>query len=71
VLARNPDDGSYVGRDLSNTPLFNDRSSYPATAAFYFKSPLDGVRRLSVYKVSDHFPVMIVATKAQDEVLAA
>jgi len=71
VLARNPDDGSYVGRDLSNTPLFNDRSSYPAAAAFYFKSPLDGVRRLSVYKVSDHFPVMIVATKAQDEVLAA
>jgi diguanylate cyclase (GGDEF)-like protein/PAS domain S-box-containing protein len=71
VLARNPDDGSYVGRDLSNTPLFNDRSSYPATAAFYFKSPLDGVRRLSVYKVSDDFPVMIVATKAQDEVLAA
>jgi diguanylate cyclase (GGDEF)-like protein/PAS domain S-box-containing protein len=70
VLARHPDDGSYVGRDLSNTPLFNDRSSFPATAAFYFKSPLDGVRRLSVYKVSDHFPVMIVATKAQDEVLA-
>ena len=26
---------------------------------------------MSVYKVSDHFPVMIVATKAQDEVLAA
>jgi hypothetical protein len=71
VLARHPDDGSYVGRDLSNTPLFNDRGSYPATAAFYFKSPLDGVRRLSVYKVSDHFPVLIVATKAQDEVLAA
>ena len=71
VLARNPDDGSYVGRDLSNTPLFNDRGSYPAAAAFYFKSPLDGVRRLSVYKVSDHFPVLIVATKAQDEVLAA
>src|SRR5216683_2943846 len=71
VLARYPDDGSYVGRDLSSTPLFNDRSSYPATAAFHFKSPLDGVRRLSVYKVSDHFPVMIVATKAQDEVLAA
>jgi diguanylate cyclase (GGDEF)-like protein/PAS domain S-box-containing protein len=71
VLARHPDDGSYVGRDLSNTPLFNDRSSYPVAAAFYFKSPLDGVRRLSVYKVSDHFPVMIVATKAQDEVLAA
>jgi len=42
VLARNPDDGSYVGRDLSNTPLFNDRSRYPATAAFHFKSPLDG-----------------------------
>jgi hypothetical protein len=47
VLARNPDDGSYVGRDLSNTPLFNDRSRYPSTAAFYFKSPLDGIQRLS------------------------
>ena len=71
VLARNPDDGSYVGRDLSNTPLFNDRSRYPATAAFHFKSPLDGIQRLSFYKVSDHFPVMIVATKARDEVLAS
>jgi len=71
VLARNPDDGSYVGRDLSNTPLFNDRSRYPATAAFHFKSPLDGIGRLSFYKVSDHFPVMIVATKARDEVLAS
>jgi PAS domain S-box-containing protein len=70
VLARSADDGSYVGRDLSNTPLFNDRSRYPATAAFYFKSPLDGIQRLSFYKVSDHFPVMIVATKARDEVLA-
>jgi len=71
VLARSRDDGSYVGRDLSSTPLFSDRSRYPATAAFYFKSPLDGIQRLSFYKVSDHFPVMIVATKARDEVLAS
>jgi diguanylate cyclase (GGDEF)-like protein/PAS domain S-box-containing protein len=70
VLARSRDDGSYVGRDLSGTPLFSDRSRYPATAAFYFKSPLDGIQRLSFYKVSDHFPVLIVATKARDEVLA-
>ena len=71
VLARSRDNGSYVGRDLSSTPLFSDRSRYPATAAFYFKSPLDGIQRLSFYKVSDHFPVMIVATKARDEVLAS
>jgi len=70
VLARSPDDGSYVGRDLSNAPLFKDRSNHPASEAHYFTSPLDGIQRLSFYKVSDHFPVMILATKARDEVLA-
>jgi diguanylate cyclase (GGDEF)-like protein/PAS domain S-box-containing protein len=70
MLARSPDDGTYVGRDLSNTALFKDRIKRTASDAYYFKSPLDGVQRLSFYKASDHYPLVIVATKAQDEVLA-
>jgi diguanylate cyclase (GGDEF)-like protein/PAS domain S-box-containing protein len=70
MLARSPDDGTYVGRDLSNAPLFKDRTKRRASDAYYFTSPLDGVQRLSFYKKSDRYPLLILATKAEDEVLA-
>jgi diguanylate cyclase (GGDEF)-like protein/PAS domain S-box-containing protein len=70
ILARNPDNGIHIGRDLSSGPLFKERQKYPASTAYYFKSPLDGIQRLSFYKTSDRYPLMIVATKSQDEVLA-
>jgi diguanylate cyclase (GGDEF)-like protein/PAS domain S-box-containing protein len=34
-------------------------------------SPLDGVDRLSFYRRSDRYPVVVLATEAKDEVLAA
>jgi diguanylate cyclase (GGDEF)-like protein/PAS domain S-box-containing protein len=71
VLARSPDDGSYVGRDLSNALLIRDSNSRPTIGAHYFKSPLDGVQRLSFYGRSDRFPLVVVATMEQDEVLAS
>jgi diguanylate cyclase (GGDEF)-like protein/PAS domain S-box-containing protein len=70
MLARIPDDGTYVGRDLSNSPLFKERTRHSASDAYYFTSPLDGFERLSFYKTSDHYPLIILATKAVDEVLA-
>jgi diguanylate cyclase (GGDEF)-like protein/PAS domain S-box-containing protein len=70
LLARSPDDGTYVGRDLSNSPLFRDRTAHPASDVYYFKSPLDGVERLSFYRRSDHHSFVIMATKSEDEVLA-
>jgi diguanylate cyclase (GGDEF)-like protein/PAS domain S-box-containing protein len=70
VLARSPDNGNYAGRDLSNTPLLRDRGSRPTNGVYYFKSPLDEVQRLSFYKQSDRFPLMVLATMAQDDVLA-
>jgi diguanylate cyclase (GGDEF)-like protein/PAS domain S-box-containing protein len=70
MLARNPDDGTFVGRDLSSAPIFKDRSKNQASGAYYFTSPLDGVQRLSFYRASDHYPLMILATKAEEEVLA-
>jgi diguanylate cyclase (GGDEF)-like protein/PAS domain S-box-containing protein len=70
VVARSPDNGSYVGRDLSNGPLFRDPSLQSASGAYYFKSALDGMQRVSFYQRSDRFPLLILATVEQEEVLA-
>lgn len=70
LLARSPDGGTYVGRDMSGAPLFKDRMSRPFASAYYFKSPLVGVQRLSAYRFSERFPLLVLATKAQEDVLA-
>ena len=71
MLARSRDEsGAFVGRDLSNAPLFRTWESRPAAAVYYFKSPLDGVQRLSYYQRSSRYPLMVLASKSQDDVLA-
>ena len=71
MLARSLDEGgAYVGRDLSNAPLFRERESRPPAAVYYFKSPLDGVQRLSYYQRSSHYPLMVLASKSLDDVLS-
>jgi diguanylate cyclase (GGDEF)-like protein/PAS domain S-box-containing protein len=71
MLARSrDDDGAYVGRDMSGSPLFRNLNSRPDASVYYFKSPLDGRQRLSFYQVSGHYPIVILATKDQDDVLA-
>lgn len=70
LLARSPDDGTYVGRDMSRTPLLKERTIRPFASAYYFKSPLDGVRRLSAYRFSERYPLLLLATEAQEDVLA-
>lgn len=71
MLARSPDETSaFVGRDLSNAPLFREWEKRPAAAVYYFKSPLDGVQRLSYYQRSSRYPLMVLASKSQDDVLA-
>ncbi|RXT49209.1 sensor domain-containing diguanylate cyclase [Bradyrhizobium betae] len=71
MLARSRDEsGAFIGRDLSNAPLFRQWESRPAAAVYYFKSPLDNVQRLSYYQRSSRYPLMVLASKSQDEVLA-
>jgi diguanylate cyclase (GGDEF)-like protein/PAS domain S-box-containing protein len=71
MLARSRDDGTNVGRDMSSSPLFKGLANRPAASVYYFKSPLDGLQRLSYYKLSDRYPLMVLATRAQDDVLAS
>ncbi|WFU42252.1 diguanylate cyclase [Bradyrhizobium sp. CB82] len=71
MLARSRDEsGAFIGRDLSNAPLFREWDNRPAASLYYFKSPLDGVQRLSYYKRSSQYPLMVLASKSQDDVLA-
>ncbi|WFU24112.1 diguanylate cyclase [Bradyrhizobium sp. CB1717] len=70
MLARSRDEsGAFVGRDLSNAPLFREWKNRPTAAVYYFKSPLDSVQRLSYYQRSSRYPLMVLASKSQDDVL--
>jgi diguanylate cyclase (GGDEF)-like protein/PAS domain S-box-containing protein len=71
MLARSPDDdNSFVGRDMSKAPLFRTLKDRPNASVYYFTSPLDGVQRLSYYQLGSRYPIMVLATKAQEDVLA-
>lgn len=56
MLARTPDEnGAYIGRDMSGSPLFRTMDQRPDAGAYYFKSPLDGQERLSFYRKSGRY----------------
>ena len=69
ILARTHDEAS-IGRDLSGARLFREMDERPSASVYYFKSPIDGKERLSFYKRSNRYPLVILATKAKDDVLA-
>jgi diguanylate cyclase (GGDEF)-like protein/PAS domain S-box-containing protein len=70
MQARRPDDGTNVGRNVSGAPFFAVIRSGGPSGTFYFQSVLDGRQRLGVYQRSSRYPFIVLATKAQDEVLA-
>jgi diguanylate cyclase (GGDEF)-like protein/PAS domain S-box-containing protein len=70
VLARSVDNGTYIGRNLSGSPLIKDLRFRPPASTYRFQSPLDGIWRLSFYKVSERYPVLVLVTEAQKDVLA-
>lgn len=69
LLARAPVEGSFIGRDLSDAPLFRTIIPQSKFGAYSFTSPIDGRERLSFYKLSDRFPLIVLATKARQDVL--
>jgi diguanylate cyclase (GGDEF)-like protein/PAS domain S-box-containing protein len=70
LLSRSLDFENSVGTDLSNAPLYREPLSHSRAGTYYFKSPLDGLQRLSFFKRSDRFPIVVLATMEEDEVLA-
>ncbi|QPF90190.1 diguanylate cyclase [Bradyrhizobium commune] len=70
IIARNPSNEKFVGRSVADTPLFRDPSLQRPSGAYHFKSPLDGAERVSFFKRSGHYPLVLLATVDKEELLA-
>lgn len=55
---------------MADTPLFRDASLQRPAGAYHFKSPLDGADRVSFFKRSGRYPLVLLATVDKDELLA-
>lgn len=70
IIARNPNNEKFVGRSVADTPLFRDASLQLPSGAHHFKSPLDGAERVSFFKRSGRYPLVLLATVDKEELLA-
>ena len=70
IIARQPDDGGSVGRNLSGSPLFQPPLVHSSSGTYHFTSPVDGLHRLSFFQRSNRLPLLLLATREQEEVLA-
>lgn len=70
IIARNPSNEKFVGRSVADAPLFRDASLQRPSGAYHFKSPLDGAARVSFFKRSGRYPLVLLATVDKDELLA-
>ncbi|WP_063692194.1 sensor domain-containing diguanylate cyclase [Bradyrhizobium stylosanthis] len=70
IIARNPSNEKYVGRSVADAPLFRDASLQRPSGAYHFKSPLDGAERVSFFKRSGRYPLVLLATVDREELLA-
>jgi diguanylate cyclase (GGDEF)-like protein/PAS domain S-box-containing protein len=70
IIARNPSNDKFVGRSVADAPLFRDASLQRPNGAYHFKSPLDGAERVSFFKRSGRYPLVLLATVDRDELLA-
>ncbi|MCP3374149.1 diguanylate cyclase [Bradyrhizobium cajani] len=70
IVARNPNNDKFVGRSVADKPLFRDASLQRPGGAYHFRSPLDGAERVSFFKRSGRYPLVLLATVDKDELLA-
>jgi diguanylate cyclase (GGDEF)-like protein/PAS domain S-box-containing protein len=70
LLARSYGNDAFVGVDLSQSALFQAPLLQSRTGAYDFKSPFDGSQRLSFFKRSERFPLVVLATMDREQVLA-
>ncbi|MCK1362159.1 diguanylate cyclase [Bradyrhizobium sp. 199] len=70
MIARNPSNDKFVGRSVADTPLFRDAGLQKSSGAYHFKSPLDGAERVSFFKRSGRYPLVLLATVDKAELLA-
>jgi len=70
VIARSVDNANYAGRDISTSQLFEDPAFLATRREFNYFAPEDQTERVAAYQRSDHFPLMVLASRPQDAVLS-
>lgn len=70
IIARNPNNEKFVGRSVADAPLFRAPGLQRPSGAYQFKSTLDGAERVSFFKRSSRYPLILLATVDRDELLA-
>ncbi|MFK4505616.1 diguanylate cyclase [Bradyrhizobium daqingense] len=70
IVARSPNNEKFVGHSVADKPLFRDASLQRPGGAYHFKSPLDGAERVSFFKRSSRYPLVLLATVDKNELLA-
>lgn len=70
IVARNPNNEKFVGHSVADKPLFRDASLQRPGGAYHFRSPLDGAERVSFFKRSSRYPLVLLATVDKNELLA-
>ncbi|QOZ11509.1 diguanylate cyclase [Bradyrhizobium sp. CCBAU 51765] len=70
ILARDRGNEQFVGRSVADTPFFREPSLQRPSGAYHFKSALDGAERVSFFNRSSRFPLLLVASVDEDELLA-
>ncbi|MDE2376280.1 diguanylate cyclase [Bradyrhizobium sp.] len=70
IMARTPDNAMHVGRSIADSALFRDPGLQRPDGSYHFKSPVNGVERVSFFKRSSRFPLVLVATVEKEELLA-
>ena len=71
VLVRRPFVEVNVGKDFSKIHLFQQRLPAANSGVFTLSSPFDGVKKLIGYNRLTDYPIVVVVTRAETEILAS
>ena len=69
TLAHSQDDGTAIGRDRPGR-FFQTLPAGAASGSLHFQSAQDGLQRLGYFQRSDRYPLVVLASKTQADVLA-
>lgn len=70
LMARSPSDSAAIGRNISNSRLFQHLAPQLSAGTYRYTSPIDGIERISGYYKSSRFPVMVIAALGRSDALA-
>jgi diguanylate cyclase (GGDEF)-like protein/PAS domain S-box-containing protein len=71
VMARMPNDETAIGMDRSQSDLFTRQIKLAPSGTYAYASPVDGVKRMGGYYMSDRYPFILLAAVSENEATTA